>query len=261
MGGLALVRALGLDRSNIGFEFVLDSTALAYTLGAALLAAVVRGLPPVFALLREDLTGAIREAGRQSGGGRRAQRWRGALVVAQLAMSVVLLVGAGLLTKSFYGLLGEGPGFNAGSVWTARIDARRAALRGARVLAALPGGSSRGPARVARRRRGRYHLDTAVHVHERPRLDRDRRLRAARRAAAPPHAQHYSIDDGYLRALGVPFVVGRNFAAHEAEPVVIVDENVADKYWPNGNALGQRLRMADTERLIAGTRSSVSLRP
>ena len=52
-GGLALVRALGLDHSNVGFEFVLDATALVYTLGAAVLAAVVSGLPPVLALLRE----------------------------------------------------------------------------------------------------------------------------------------------------------------------------------------------------------------
>ena len=95
VGGLALVRALGLDRSSVGFEFVLDSTALMYTLGSALLAAVVSGLPPVLALLREDLTGVIREAGqaerRRPPSATIAER----LVVAQLAMSVVLLVGAG----------------------------------------------------------------------------------------------------------------------------------------------------------------------
>ena len=130
---------------------MLDATALGFTLGAAVLAALVSGLPPVLALLRDDLTGAIREAGRQGGAGRRAQRMRGALVVVQLAMSVMLLVGAGLLTKSFYGLLGEGPGFNAGSVWTARTTLAGLALRGAatrgrafsnrrsRRLRALPG--------------------------------------------------------------------------------------------------------------------------
>jgi predicted permease len=60
--------------------------------------------------------------------------------------------------------------------------------------------------------------------------------------AAPPHAQHRSIDERYLSVLGVPLVAGRNFAPHETEPVVIVDENLADKYWAGGNALGQRLR-------------------
>ncbi len=60
----------------------------------------------------------------------------------------------------------------------------------------------------------------------------------------------------YLAALGIPVVAGRNFAAHEAEPVVIVDENVADKYWPGGNALGQRLRTRRRrpDRLVHGHR-------
>ena len=65
--GLALVRVLGLDRSNVGFELTLDGTVLAYTLGAAVLAGIASGLPPVLALLRDDLTGAIREAGRHGG--------------------------------------------------------------------------------------------------------------------------------------------------------------------------------------------------
>jgi predicted permease len=240
-GGLALVRALGLERSVAGFEFALDGTALLYTLGAAVVAALISGLPPVLALLRDDLTGAIREAGRQGGGGRRAERLRAGLVIAQLAMSVTLLVGAGLLTKSFYGLLGEGPGFNAGSVWTTRV-----ALAGGRYaepsswprfqeralteLRALPGVSDAGVTSIlpftANNSQGSIVIDGYV----------------LPEGAAPPHAQHRSIDERYLAVLGVPVVAGRNFAPHESEPVVIVDENLADKYWPGGNALGQRLR-------------------
>src|SRR5690606_12620965 len=84
LAGLELVETLGLGRSNEGYELELDGTTLAYTLGAAVVAAVVSGLPPVLALLRDDLTGAIREAGRQGGGGRCAQRMRSGLVIAQL---------------------------------------------------------------------------------------------------------------------------------------------------------------------------------
>jgi predicted permease len=62
--------------------------------------------------------------------------------------------------------------------------------------------------------------------------------------ASPPHAQDRAIDDRYLGVLGIPVVAGRNFAAHEPERVAIVDENVATKYWPNGSALGQRVRSA-----------------
>jgi len=240
-GGLALVRALGLDRSVQGFEFVLDGTALAYTLGAATLAAVVSCVPPVLALLRDDLTGAIREAGRQSGGGRRAQRLRGILVVAQLAMSVTLLVGAGLLTKSFYGLLETGPGFNAGSLWTTRavLGGQRYTEReswprfeqqAVEALRALPGVVDAGYTSALPFSPLNNEGSIAIDGYVLP------------EGAAPPHAQHRSIDDRYLGVLGIPVVAGRNFAAHEAERVVIVDENLANKYWPGGNAIGERLR-------------------
>ncbi len=240
-GGLALVRRLGLDRSNQGFELALDSNVLAYTLGAAVLAGIVSGVPPVLALLRDDLTGAIREAGRQGGGGRRAQRMRNGLVVAQLAMSVMLLVGAGLLTKSFYGLLAEGPGFNAGSVWTARFSLAgprytdreswpRFQEQALAAVRALPGVSAAGMTSVlpfgGNNSQGSTNIDGYV----------------VPQGASPPHAQHRSIDEGYLTALGIPIVAGRNFAPHESEPVVIIDEVFAEKYWPGRSPLGQRLQ-------------------
>jgi len=244
-GGLALVNALGLDRSSTGFEYVLDATALLYTLGAAVLAGIVSGLPPVLALLREDLTGAIREGGRQGGAGRGAQRMRGALVVAQLAMSVTLLVGAGLLTKSFYGLLAEGPGFSPNGVWTARYSLGgpryteneswpRFQEQAVAALRALPGVSSAGVTSVLPFSGNNEAGSMQIEGYQVP------------TGAAPPHANNRSIDDGYLATLGLPILAGRNFAAHETEPVVIIDETLAAKYWPNGSPLGQRLR-ADSE--------------
>jgi predicted permease len=189
------------------------------------------------------LAGAIREGGRQGGAGRRAQRLRSGLVVAQLAMGVVLLVGAGLLTKSFYNLLGEGPGFNAGSVWTVRIalagpryaerdswpQFQQAALESLRTL---PGVADAGVTTVlpftGNNQSGSFVIDGYV----------------LPQGVSPPHAQDRAIDERYLGVLGIPVVAGRGFAAHEPERVVIVDENVANKYWPDGNALGQRLRAA-----------------
>jgi predicted permease len=242
-GGLGLVRALGLDQSNQGFELALDTAALGFTLGAAVLAALVSGLPPVLAMLRDNLTGAIREAGRQGSGGRRAQRLRNVLVVAQLAMGVVLLVGAGLLTKSFYGLLAEGPGFNAGGVWTVRIALagpryaerdswprfQQAALES---LRGLPGVADAGVTSVlpftGNNSQGSFDIDRYI----------------LPEGVSPLHAQERAIDDHYLGVLGIPVVAGRNFAAREPERVAIVDENVANKYWPNGSALGQRVRSA-----------------
>ena len=240
LGGIELVRALGLDRSSDGFAVTLDAPCLAFTLGTAIVAALVSGLPPVIALLRDDLTRAVREAGRQSGGGRDSHALRNTLVVAQLGMSLALLVGAGLLTKTFYALQTEGAGFEASGVWTARIglpSSRYSGDTGAlfeqqalAALRALPGVAQAGFTSILPFAGNNDQASTVIEGYAPP------------AGAAPPHAQHRSIDEGYLPTLNIPVIAGRNFSATETEPVVIVDENVAARYWPTGSALGQRVR-------------------
>jgi predicted permease len=240
LGGIELVRTLGLDRASDGFAITLDAPCLAFTLSTAIVAALVSGLPPVIALLRDDLTRAVREAGRQSGGGRDSHALRSTLVIAQLGMSLALLVGAGLLTKTFYALQTEGAGFDASGVWTARIGLPAGRYSGdtgmlfeQQALAALrvlPGVAQAGFTSILPFAGNNDQASTVVEGYE------------PRAGASPPHAQHRSIDDGYLPTLSIPVIAGRNFDATETEPVVIVDENVAARYWPNGSALGQRVR-------------------
>jgi predicted permease len=240
-GGLELVRALGLDRSNDGFEFRLDVTVLAFTMGATVLAALIAGVPPLVALLRDDLIRVVHEAGRLGGGGRSANALRGTLVVVQIALSVALLAGAGLLTKNFYRLESEGPGFSAGGIWTAGISLPRARYprpdtwaqfeqRALTSLRALPGVAAAGFTSVLpfsdSNTSGNYYIEG----YEPP------------AGSPPPHGQQRSVDEQYLPALGLAPVQGRNFAATEPDRVAIVDTNVARKYWPDGNALGQRIR-------------------
>jgi predicted permease len=243
LGGLDVVRALGLDLSAQGFEFRLDGTVLAFTLGAAVLAALVAALPPVVILARDDLIRIVHEAGRQGGGGRGAQALRNSLVVVQIALGVALLAGAGMLAKGFYRLQSEGPGFDAKGVWTtalslplSRYDSPEAWARfDARVmeaLASLPGVTAAGFTSVLPFTGNNNEGDIQIDGYTRP------------AGAPPPHAQQRSISEGYLPALGIPLVEGRNFGAHEPDRVVVIDTNVARKYWPSGQALGQRLRMA-----------------
>jgi predicted permease len=240
-GGLALVRVLGLDRADEGFEFALDTTVLAFTFGTALFAALVSALPPVVTLLREDLIRAVHEAGRQSGGGRGAYALRNALVVAQIGMSVALLVGAGLLTKSFYALQEAGPGFDSSSVWTAQLALPRPRYstpeswtqfqeRMMAELRALPGVAEAGFTTILPFSGSNDQGTTIIEGY------------VPTEGTSPPHAQHRSIDEGYLPTLGIPVVEGRNLSATETELVAIVDENLAAKYWPEGSALGQRLQ-------------------
>jgi putative ABC transport system permease protein len=239
--GLELVRALGLDRASQGFEFRLDGSVLAFTLGTAVIAALISGLPPVIALLRDDLTRAVQEAGRLGTGGRSTRALRAGLVVTQIAVSVALLAGAGLLTKSFYRLQAEGPGFNAGGVWTAGLalpttrysspqswpQFERRALD---ALSALPGVTAASFTSVlpfaGNNSQGSFAIGSYV----------------APFAGSPPHAQNRSISEAYLPTLGIPVIEGRNFEATEPERVVIVDTNIANKYWPQGSAIGQRVR-------------------
>jgi len=239
-GGLALVEALGLERD--GFDFVLDARVLAFTLGIAAVATAASSLPPILSLSREETMQALREAGRQGGGGQKAQTMRDGLVIAQLCLSVALLVGAGLLIKNFYLLQQEGAGFDAEGVLSAQIS-----LPGSRY--AEPEQWTRFHRRVVERLRGLPGVASAGFTSVLPFGGRNDEGSIVidglvpSPGSPPPHAQYRSVDEGYFSALEIPILAGRNLSASETEPVVIVDENLASKYWPGG-ALGQRLRRA-----------------
>jgi predicted permease len=244
--GLALVRGLGLDRESQGFAFALDAGVILFTAGAALLAAMVSALVPVGLLWREKLGQAINEAGRMGGGGRATQAFRSSLVVAQIAMSVALLVGAGLLTKSFLQLQQQGPGFNAAQVLTARLalpqnrypdGAAQGRFIGQAVedLSGLSGVLEAGFTTALPFGGGNSSATVQVDGYEAP------------PGAAPPHVQVRAVDGGFFRTLEIPVAQGRNFSPRESERVVIIDQNMARRYWPAGDALGQRVRQSENQ--------------
>jgi predicted permease len=239
-GGIELVRVLGLEQDD--FELALDARVVAVTLSAALLAALLSSLLPLFALHRDDLARAVQESGRANTGGVAMRRWRGGLVVVQLAVGVAMLAGAGLLTKTFYDLVREGPGFDPTGVWSAGVefptasryddDAARARFfeQVLPELRSLPGVAVAGFTTMLPFVSSDY--GASIDVEGRQPLDPD----------APRVAQLHSIDEGYFAALGIRVVRGRNFTADEAERVAIVDERFARTFWPDGNALGERVR-------------------
>jgi predicted permease len=248
IGGLELVRALGIDHSSQGFQFAIDPAVLGFSAAAALVAALGSSALPLAALHRADIARAVHEAGRLGGGGRHAQGFRSALVVVQLSVSMALLVGAGLLTKSFYRMQQSGTGFNVENVWTARIalpDSRYASPearalffeRSLEELAALPGVVDAGLTSHLPFTGNNWQGSYAVEGFTPP------------AGVSPPHAQHRAINDAYLPSLDIPVVRGRNFAATEAERVALVDENLANKYWPGEDPIGRRvaIEVVDSE--------------
>ena len=170
-----------------------------------------------------------------------------------------MLVGAGLLTKSFYGLLSEGPGFNSGSVWTAQFSLAgpryaqreswpRFESEAVAALRALPGVGAAGFTSILPFGSDNNFGSAVIDGYVLP------------VGGAPPHAQHRSIDEAYLAVLGIPVVAGRNFAAHESERVVIIDENLAASI---GRAAVRSVNGYATRRIpmISGPRSSESCPP
>lgn len=190
--------------------------------------------------MREDLARIVNESGRIGAGGGSARRARSTLVVVQIAASAALLVAAGLLTKNFYQLQRQGPGFVTENVWTGRItlpearyadDASRARFyeQALEALRALPGVNEVG-----------FTSDLPFSgTNQASTINVDGHTPEP--GAPPPTAQLRSISEGYFASLRVPILQGRNFIAGETERVAIVDEHLARTYWPNEGALGQRV--------------------
>lgn len=242
-GGINLVRVLNLERLTDGADVALDASVLTITFGAALSASMLSALLPLLALLREDLARGVHESGRGNSGGIAMQRWRSGLVVVQLAFGVALLVSAGLLTKSFYELQRRGPGFDPDGVWSASVELPKGRYEDDETrtrffeqalaeLRSLPNVVAVGFATTLPFAGTDSAASLVVDGYQ-P-LD----------GSPPQVAQLHSIDEGYFATLGIPVVRGRNFALREAERVVVVDESFARAYWPEGNAIGQRLRGA-----------------
>ncbi len=226
-------------------EIRVDTAALTFTFVVSLLTGVVFGLAPALATSRLDLNDTLREGGRGMAGGRR--RLREALVVAELALALVLLIGAGLLVNSFIKLRAVDPGFNPRNVLTATISlagasqytgpARETLYRNLiDRIAALPGVESASAIN---------HLPlagdtwgTTMTIEGRPLPPPGREVRAIFRVSRP----------GYFRTMGVAMIAGRDFNqgdAPDSPGVVILNQTLARQHWPSENPLGKRITLDD----------------
>ena len=230
----------------------LDLRALAFTVAAALVTVILFGVGPAYAAARRDFGAAV---GRAVGAGSaRARRLRTALVVGEIALTVVLLAGAGLLLRSYRAVLAVDPGFDADGMLIAETvlpPLRYAATadRGAfqqRVLErvrALPGVASAGYTNYAplTLKGGR----TVLFTDERP------PPRPGETPAAPEELMRHVITNraassGYLETLGVPLIRGRLLDARDAPGApyaVVVNQTLARNEWPGRDPIGQRLMM------------------
>jgi putative ABC transport system permease protein len=233
-----------------------DLPVLLFTLGASLLTGLLFGIAPALQSSKLDLNEALKEGGRTGTEGRGRKRIRSVLIVAEVALSLVLLVGAGLLIKSFVKLSNTDPGFDPGNTLTASIS-----------LASVRYDTDEKTAdfyrRLVERVRGLPGVGAAGAVSPLPLSDNNMSFSFSVMGQPPlPPGQGQSasarvVTPDYFRAQGVPLRAGRFFTEQDkagAPNVLIVNEAFARRYLPGEEPLGKRLNLGinDIEGEIVG---------
>lgn len=236
-----LLIALGKQDIPRAIQVGMDWRVLAFTLSVTLLTGFVFGLVPALQLSKTDLTESLKE-GRGAGAGARKNRVRGVLVIAELAIAVVLLVGAGLLIQSFWRLQHVNSGLQAQNVLTFNVsipEVRYSSEKQVRFyrdltnrLRALPGVQSASAAVPLPLSGDRFVI--TFQIDGRPVAPKDQ-----------PFADLFMTGPDYFRTMGIPILQGRDFNErddHSATPVVVVSEAFARQFFPGENPIGKRMQ-------------------
>jgi len=217
---------------------------LGFNLGISLFSGVLFGLAPSWQLSRTELNGGLKESGRQTSAG--SHRLRGLLVISEVALSLMLLVSAGLLMRTFLILLKTDPGFNPANVMTMRLtlpaakykeDQKKVAFYQelVRRVEALPGVES--AAAVNNVPLGGSNASDPFLIEGLPEPGPGQEIFGRYRACTP----------NYFHTMGIPVLAGRAFTDEDkagSTPVIIVNETLARKFWSGADPLGRRMRFS-----------------
>jgi putative ABC transport system permease protein len=224
------------------YQLGMNFYVLAFTLGLSLFSGIVFGLAPAWQVSKPNLNNALKEGGRQASGG--SHRLRSSLVVFEVAMSLVLLVGAGLAFRSFLALLKTSPGFDPDNLMTMSL--------------VLPGAKYKEEAQ-----RDTFYRDLVQRTKELPGVQSaaivnyiplgganstDSYLVEGLPEPAPGQendGRYRVCSPDYFQTMKIPVLKGRGFTEQDragGTPVVIVNETLARKHWKDGDALGKRIR-------------------
>jgi len=262
MAALRALAALDLQGLPFGSDIHLDAVAVAYSLAISLAIGIVLGLVPVAAVLHANLSIVLRDAGRGSSVGRGGRLVRRTLAITQVAFTFVLVVGAGLLLASFRRVAAVDPGFVSDRVLTASVmlprnryddDAKRRAFtdEALRRVRALPGVVAAGATDTIPF--GGSNSDSVI-------LAEGYQMKPGESVISPSQV---TVSPGYFEATGVRLAKGRFFQESDAggqRPVIIVDEKLARRFWPDQDPIGRRMFMpTDINNLVAVTDKTVFL--
>jgi putative ABC transport system permease protein len=250
-GGIGLVLATGGIRLLAAYvarftpranEVHIDATVLVFTLGVALFVSVLTGTAPAVAR-RESLITTLKEGGSQSTLGSARGKLRSALIVAQVSVSFLLLIGAGLMVRSLINLQHVDPGFRPENVLTIQLslDFSRYTTNEKTLsffdsllekAEALPGVTSAAAAGV-------FPLDKSPAFNNQFDIEGQQGNDTGK-----PIAEFNAISPGYLQVLGIPLLSGRDFDRRdrpESTKVAIITQSVAQRHWHNQDPVGRHI--------------------
>jgi predicted permease len=227
-----------------------DGAALAFTLAVAIVTGVVFGLAPAFHAPERALHDALKDASRGSTG--RSTWLRNALVISEIAFACVLLVGAGLLLRSFMRVLDVDLGFRPAQAITMRIDADASYDTREKRLAYID--------EALRRVRELPGVESAGITDALP-LGKNRTWGIRARGTVEERGRSTStfvriVSDGYPAAMGIPLKAGRDISSHDgpsSQPVIVINETMARTLWPGQDPIGKVvLNACAKERTVVG---------
>src|SRR6266542_1279388 len=254
-GGMTLINALLPSTIPRNGEISVDGRVLAFTCALTALAGLLFGTLPALRASQTALTEALKAGSPTLGGSFGAHRLRALLVVSQVALTVVLLTGAGLLIKSFVRLQQTRLGFRPERLLTARISLPRSAY-------STPQQRLSFADRLLEETRKQPGMQEAALTSFLPFATGNHMFgilmngqKIEERRPGMPMANLRAVSPDYFRVLGIPLRTGREFsgADHERAPLVaVINETMAKRYWPNANPIGQRAASGQRGRTEAG---------
>jgi putative ABC transport system permease protein len=263
--GVGFIEVFGAKINPMFNGIHIDLWTLAFTIGLSIITALLFGLAPALQISKPNLTESLKEGGRSGGASAGRNRLRSGLVVAEIAMTLVLLVSAGLLIRTVARLSKVDKGFNAGNVMAMNIGLPAAKYpkkenviafykQVTERLGALPGVKAAGLTSVLPLSDNFDGRGLAVEDHPKPRGEEIT-------------VDLYVATPGYLNAMEIPLLKGRAINEHDTQDsdnVALINRTMADALWPNVDPLGRRIKFPGDEknpqpwRTIVGVVSDVS---
>lgn len=242
VGGVRLLLFLAPENMVQGISVNMDARVLLFTAALSVVAGVLFGLAPAWQLSRADHYSSLKEGGRSGTSGRGRQQLRSALAAAEIALALILLVGAGLFLKSLGRLQEVDTGFQPKGVLSAYTNPPEIRYKDAAQLAGFY-------REVVERLQVLQGVKSAAAITPLPfSEDGSASFSIEGRPQVPgdpgPHAGMRNITPNYFAVMGIPILSGRVFTDQDrigSGKVVIIDKALAQRYWPNENPVGKRV--------------------